>query len=61
MKPFRRFRNRWEDNIKMGLEEMGCEGIDWIHLAQDSKLVKARNKPSGCIKGGEFLYLFWDH
>jgi hypothetical protein len=24
-----------EDNIKMDLEEMGFEDLDWIHLAQD--------------------------
>jgi hypothetical protein len=57
MKPIRRFRNRWEDNIKMSLEEMGCEDMDWTDLDQDSRLLKARNKPSGCIKGGDFLYL----
>jgi hypothetical protein len=28
-------RRRWEDNIKMDLEEMGCGGKDWIDLAQD--------------------------
>jgi len=28
-------RSRWEDNIKMDLQEMGCGGIDWIELAQD--------------------------
>jgi hypothetical protein len=22
-------------NIKMDLREMGCENVDWIHLAQD--------------------------
>jgi len=26
---------RWEDNIKMDLQEVGCEGMDWIDLAQD--------------------------
>jgi len=25
---------RWEDNIKMDLQEMGCGGMDWIDLAQ---------------------------
>jgi hypothetical protein len=24
-----------EDNIRIGLQEVGCEGIDWIELAQD--------------------------
>ena len=28
-------RTRWEDNIKMDLQEVGCEGLDWIELAQD--------------------------
>jgi len=28
-------RGRWEDNIKMNLQEVGCEGMDWIELAQD--------------------------
>jgi hypothetical protein len=28
-------RHRWEDNIKMDLQEMGCGGMDWIELAQD--------------------------
>jgi hypothetical protein len=26
---------RWEDNIKMGLQELGCGGMDWMELAQD--------------------------
>jgi hypothetical protein len=26
---------RWEDNIKMDLQEVGCAGMDWIALAQD--------------------------
>jgi hypothetical protein len=29
-------RHRWEDNIKMGFKEIGCEGVNWSHLAQDS-------------------------
>jgi hypothetical protein len=28
-------RHRWEDIIKMDLREIGWEGVDWIHLAQD--------------------------
>jgi hypothetical protein len=28
-------RRRWEDNIKLGLREMGIDGANWIHLAQD--------------------------
>ena len=28
-------RSRWEDSIKVDLQEVGCGGIDWIDLAQD--------------------------
>jgi len=28
-------RVRWEDNIKMDLQEVVCGGMDWIELAQD--------------------------
>jgi hypothetical protein len=28
-------RRRWEDNIKMDLQEVGCKGMDWTDLAQD--------------------------
>jgi hypothetical protein len=28
-------RPKWEDNIKMDLQEVGCGGMDWIELAQD--------------------------
>jgi hypothetical protein len=24
-----------EDNIRTDLREMWCEGVDWVHLAQD--------------------------
>ena len=34
-RPLRKPRCRWEDNIKMDLQEVGCEGMDWIELAQD--------------------------
>jgi len=27
-------RRRREDNINMDLQEVGCEGMDWIELAQ---------------------------
>jgi hypothetical protein len=30
-----RTRRRWEDNIKIDLQEVGCGGMDWIKLAQD--------------------------
>jgi hypothetical protein len=34
-RPLGRPRRRWEDHIKMDLQEAGCGGMDWIELAQD--------------------------
>ena len=34
-RPFGRPRLRWEDNIKMDLQEVGVGGTDWIDLAHD--------------------------
>ena len=35
MKPSGRPSRRWEDNIKMDVQEIECGGMDWIELAQD--------------------------
>jgi hypothetical protein len=32
---FGRPRRRWEENIKMVLQEVGCGGMDLIELAED--------------------------
>jgi len=53
-------RHRWEDNIKMDLQEVGCGGMDWIDLAQDRDrwwaLVNVvMNLKVGSMKCGEFL------
>ena len=34
-RPLGRPRRRWEDDIKMNLQEVGCGGMDWIELVQD--------------------------
>jgi hypothetical protein len=34
-RPRWRHRCSWEDNIRMDLKEIGWEGVDWMHLAQD--------------------------
>jgi hypothetical protein len=57
-RPLGRPRRRWEDNIKMNLQEVGCGGMDWIGLAQDRQVAgncECGNEPSGSIKCGEFL------
>ena len=50
-------RRRWEDNIKMDIQEVGGVG-DWIELAQDRDRWRALVNTvmnSGSIKCGEFL------
>jgi hypothetical protein len=34
-RPLRRPKRRWEDNIKMELQEERCGRMDWIELAQN--------------------------
>jgi hypothetical protein len=34
-RPLGRPRRRWEDNIKMDLEEVGGGRVDWIELVKD--------------------------
>ena len=34
-RPLGRTWRKWEDNMKMDLEEVGCEGMDWIELAKE--------------------------
>jgi hypothetical protein len=50
-----RHRCECEDNIRMDLKEIGWEGVDWLHLAQDRDQWLAvgehGNEPSGSIQG----------
>ena len=39
-RPLGRPRRRWEDNIKMDLQEVGCGGMDWVDLAQDKVRIR---------------------
>jgi hypothetical protein len=34
-KPLGRPRRRWEDNIKIDPQEVGCGGMGWIEVALD--------------------------
>ena len=40
-RPLGRPRRRWEDNIKMDLQELGCGVMDWIELDQDRERWRA--------------------
>jgi hypothetical protein len=33
-RPMGRPSRRWEDNIKMDVQEVGCGGMDWIKLTR---------------------------
>ena len=58
-RPLGRPRRRWEDNIKMDLQELGRGCGDWMKLAQDRDrwraLVSTVMNFGGSIKCGEFL------
>ena len=59
-RPISRPRRRWENNINMDLQEVGCGGMDWIELAQDRDswraLVNAALNRRGSKKNaGNFL------
>jgi hypothetical protein len=34
-RPLARLRRRWKNGIKMDLRQIGWEGMEWVHLAQD--------------------------
>jgi hypothetical protein len=36
-----RHRRRWEDNIKINLQVVGCGDMDWIELGQDTNRWRA--------------------
>jgi hypothetical protein len=40
-RPLRRPKHRWENGINMNLRQIGWEGMEWIHLAQDRDLWQA--------------------
>jgi len=35
IKSLGRLTPKWEDNIKISLQEVGCESMEWIDVAQD--------------------------
>jgi hypothetical protein len=39
----------------MDLQEVGCEGMEWIELVQDTDACECGNELWGSIKCGEFL------
>jgi hypothetical protein len=57
-RPLGRPRCRWEESIKVDLREIGWEGVNCIHLAQDRDRWRALaniDEASDSKKGGEVL------
>jgi hypothetical protein len=57
-RPLGRPRRRWEDNIKVDLQEVGWgawTSLIWLRIRTDGGLCKRGNEPSGSIKCGQFL------
>jgi hypothetical protein len=40
-RPLGRPRSRWEFNIKMDLQEVGCRSMDWIDVVRDRDRCRA--------------------
>jgi hypothetical protein len=59
-RPLGKSSRRWEDNIKMDLQEVGWgawTGLFWHMIGQIAGTCKRCNAPSGSIKCGEFHQL----
>jgi len=46
-RPLGRPRRRWEDHIKMNLQEVGCGDMDWIDVTKDRVRSHGRPKDPG--------------
>ena len=57
-RPLGRHKSRWEDNIRMDLQEVGWGawiGLFWLIIGTIASSCKRGNEPSCFIKCGEFL------
>jgi hypothetical protein len=52
-RPLGRPRHRWEENIKVELQEVGCWGPDWIELTQDRDRWRALVNAVMILRAGE--------
>jgi hypothetical protein len=52
-RPLGRRRCRWVDNIKMDLRGIGCDGVDWIDLAQDRNQWRALVNRAAQLAGSQ--------
>jgi hypothetical protein len=57
-RPLGRPRRRWEDNIKMDVQEVGWgawTGLIWLRIGTRGSSCECGNEPLGLIKRGEFF------
>jgi hypothetical protein len=57
-RPLGKRKRRWDDIIKLDLQDVGWGGMDWIAVAQDGQVADARefgNEFSGSAKCGKFI------
>jgi hypothetical protein len=57
-RPLERPRRRWEDNIKMVLQNRDGEawtGLMWLRIGTGGRRYECGDEPSGSINCGEFL------
>ena len=55
-RPLGKPKRRWEDIIKVELQEVECGGMDWTEYAQDSAVTfECGNELSSSIKRGEIF------
>ena len=56
-RPLGRPKRRSEYNIKLEIQEGGCENMDWLRIGTDGGggSCKRGNEPSAFMKCGEFL------
>jgi hypothetical protein len=62
-RPLGRPRRRWEDNIKMNLQEVGWgawTGLIWLRIGTGDGSFKCSNEPSGSIKCWDFFFTSWE-
>jgi hypothetical protein len=51
-------QRRWEDHIKMNIQEVGCvawTGLSWLRIGTVAGSCECGNEPPGSIKCGKFL------
>jgi hypothetical protein len=49
-------KHRWVDNIKMDLNEIQCEGMEWINLALGKSCKQMAGRPNVTVKLSALLF-----